>query len=103
VTKFHAGSTTDSAWHDVYTVPTGKRIAVRDITVATISGGAQTAEVSQLAGSTRTVFAVINAAAATSSKVWEGWVVLNAGEVISLGGSASGRLDWVVSGYLYFV
>jgi hypothetical protein len=103
VTRFAAYTTTDSAWHDVYTVPAGKRIAVTQVEIASISGGAQTAEVSMVISGVRTVFAVILTAAATSSKSWSGRVVLYEGDVISLGGSSSGHLDWSVSGYLYYV
>lgn len=100
-TKFFLGTITDATQTNLYTVPTGYRAVIKAINVQNTAGTSCfcSMRVDTAAG----IFAVTVPAQSGTNGVyqWNGWIVIDAGQVIN-GHAATGKtLSVSVAGYLY--
>ncbi len=102
-TRFYLGLVTGTSVTDLYTVPTGKRAIIKQVTVQEVSGSSCTAQLRLSPLGTIFTWALVAYAAADSRAVGHFWIVVNAGEKIQFARSTSGQLTVTVNGSLHTV
>ena len=102
-TEFTRGVVSDTSTHDIYTVPAGKRIILKRVSLLEGSGTARTVQI-RLRGVGAFLIKNIAAYPADGASVEvERWTVFNAGDVLQIKLSASGDVVYVLSGSLLYV
>lgn len=101
--QLYAGQPAAGSVQDLYTVPSGRRVTVRDIVITNVSTG--NPNVTIFCPYSRRLFTVDLGAryGLSATYHWEGKVVLLEGQKISYYVAALSPIDVVVSGSRYYI
>lgn len=98
-TQFFQGTITSTSYVSVYTVPTGHRIILKNVHARNRSGSTNGAYCRVSTGTELVHFNV----GGSSFGDWNGWIVLNAGQVLQLAVDLSAGQDFTLSGTIHYI
>jgi len=103
-TSVFQGAVNGTGVVDLYTVPTGKRLILKHVTVLEVSGSSADAQLrSSAAGGTIYVWHLVAYGSAGDEGSSSFWIVFNAGDKVQFKRTTSGQLLVTVSGSIHTV
>lgn len=102
-TQIFNGFFSDSSTHNVYTVPTGKRLILKHVTVLEGSGSSCDAQIRETSQGTFFHWNLLAYGSAGDEASSSFWIVFGPGSIIQVKRSNTGVLGWTISGSLHTI
>lgn len=99
----YSGIVSGTSVHDLYTVPSGKRLILKFVTVQEVTGSSCDAQLRLGSFGTIFVWNLLAYGSAGSRGVGSFWIVLPPGEVVQFKRTTSGDITVTVSGSLHTI